>query len=209
MAYTQARRARIVVAVCALGLLGAAGSSEAVADIPTAPCLDFDGDGWGNPGQADCPMGPATDCHDGRADIHPGAPEQCDGLDNDCNEAVDDVLTPEPVNSLTLDPPSPSEVHFAWTPLPGPYVYDIVRGDLGTLRSSGGNYAVATTACVISGFAYGGYISWNSGGPSVGEGDWFMIRATCGGVHGTYDEYSPGQAGLRDAEIGASGLDCP
>ncbi|MGC6491702.1 MAG: MopE-related protein [Myxococcota bacterium] len=31
-----------------------------------------------------------TDCDDGRAAVYPGAPEICDTLDNDCNNAVDD-----------------------------------------------------------------------------------------------------------------------
>ncbi|NBO32644.1 MAG: hypothetical protein EBV05_14015, partial [Cyanobacteria bacterium WB6_1B_304] len=34
----------------------------------------------------------STDCNDGNASIRPGAPEICDGLDNDCNGLVDEVL---------------------------------------------------------------------------------------------------------------------
>ena len=34
---------------------------------------------------------PATgDCDDTRATVHPGAVEVCDGLDNDCNDEIDD-----------------------------------------------------------------------------------------------------------------------
>ena len=46
------------------------------------PCMDGDGDGF-----QDC-----TDCDDGEAAVHPGAPEACDGLDNDCNGEVDDEV---------------------------------------------------------------------------------------------------------------------
>ena len=180
------------------------------ADFRTPPpCRDFDGDGFGNPGQLDCPMGAALDCHDGNASIYPGAPEACDGLDNDCNAVVDDVPQPEPVNTLRLDPPDAFSVHFDWTPLAGPHVYDIIRGDLGTLHSSGGDYTAATIQCLVDGFDYGGYISWVSGPPPVGSGWWFMIRASCGGVNGTYEEGLPAQVGLRDGEIQSSGLDCP
>ena len=41
---------------------------------------DSDGDGWA----------PPADCNDHNAAVFPGAPESCDGLDNDCNGIVDD-----------------------------------------------------------------------------------------------------------------------
>ena len=33
-----------------------------------------------------------NDCDDSSADVYPAAPELCDGLDNDCNGAIDDDL---------------------------------------------------------------------------------------------------------------------
>ena len=42
--------------------------------------LDNDGDGWRSP----------EDCNDGNPDINPDALEVCDGLDNDCNDIIDD-----------------------------------------------------------------------------------------------------------------------
>ncbi|MBS1152301.1 MAG: putative lipoprotein [Myxococcaceae bacterium] len=35
---------------------------------------------------------PGTDCDDSRAEVHPGATELCNGLDDDCNEVRDDGL---------------------------------------------------------------------------------------------------------------------
>lgn len=58
---------------------------------------DADGDGFGDPAvwilgyesQAGF-VADATDCHDGDATVHPGAPEVADGLDNDCDGLVDE-----------------------------------------------------------------------------------------------------------------------
>jgi N-acetylneuraminic acid mutarotase len=58
---------------------------------------DADGDGYGDPTMTqficDSPPGwtlQAGDCNDTRASVHPGAPETCDGLDNNCNGSIDE-----------------------------------------------------------------------------------------------------------------------
>ncbi len=53
--------------------------------VQASECVDNDGDGYGT-GEG-C-SGP--DCDDSNADINPGAPEMCDGVDNDCNPATAD-----------------------------------------------------------------------------------------------------------------------
>lgn len=58
---------------------------------------DADGDGFGDPTTADsvCTAGPQhvrdnTDCDDNRDDVFPGATEVCDGVDQDCDDAIDE-----------------------------------------------------------------------------------------------------------------------
>jgi len=48
-------------------------------------CTDIDGDGYGSPGSSLCGGGPTADCNDLQRDIHPGAPEGCNKIDNDCD----------------------------------------------------------------------------------------------------------------------------
>jgi len=61
--------------------------------------LDEDGDEHGDPEMSttacDAPDGyvaAGDDCDDGSRDSHPGLTETCDGLDNDCNDRVDEGL---------------------------------------------------------------------------------------------------------------------
>ena len=56
------------------------GDSESGADTSAALDRDNDGDGFPTP----------ADCDDADPDIHPGAPERCDGVDNDCDSMIDD-----------------------------------------------------------------------------------------------------------------------
>ena len=61
--------------------------------------MDTDGDGFGNINgileSCEVPEGyvpNGTDCDDTEENIFPSAPEICDGLDNNCNEEIDEGL---------------------------------------------------------------------------------------------------------------------
>ncbi|MEW6714269.1 MAG: DUF2341 domain-containing protein [Nitrospirota bacterium] len=58
-------------------------------------CTDSDSDGYAAEGG---PCG-EIDCNDSNPAIHPGATEICDGVDNDCDQQIDDDLT-APLNDL-------------------------------------------------------------------------------------------------------------
>jgi Putative metal-binding motif len=86
-------------------------TSHAFADDnePAATCVDGDGDGFVDctggctPGGSDS----CGDCDDTHATVHPGAAEICDGLDNDCDGAVDTADSgfhdPDPVDNVDND----------------------------------------------------------------------------------------------------------
>jgi hypothetical protein len=64
--------------------------------------LDGDGDGFGDAGDAAnaCVQPPgfvadASDCDDGDSGVHPGAVDVCDGVDNDCDTALDEDFAPQ------------------------------------------------------------------------------------------------------------------
>ena len=67
---------------------------------------DADGDGYGDPTRyaflESCASGYIVDdgdCDDTRADVHPGAEEICDGVDNNCDDDIDE----EPASSTHCD----------------------------------------------------------------------------------------------------------
>ncbi len=69
-------------------LLLASRYDDAVAVWPNDACDDRDGDGHAT-GTA-CPL-PGPDCDDDDASAWPGAPELCDGVDNDCDPSTGDA----------------------------------------------------------------------------------------------------------------------
>jgi spore coat protein A len=85
--------------------------------------------------------------------------------------------------------------------------YDLVRGDLRALNTSGGDFTAATLECladnvVPTSLPY-------TAAPAAGQGWWFLVRKVTGFGPGSYDSGWPTQVGSRDGEIAASPNACP
>jgi hypothetical protein len=90
-----------------------------------------------------------------------------------------------------------------WTPLAGAGAYQVVRGSLTSLRTSGGDFSAAVTVCEP------GLTTNMTSYPLSATAEFYLVRGTGCGVKGTMNEPGGNQAGSRDAEIAASGHDCP
>lgn len=96
---------------------------------------------------------------------------------------------------------------LSWAEVMGATGYDVVKGTVSMLLSSGGDFTAAATSCMAS----------NQAGTTVNDGDtpgsadgfWYVVRGkNCGGS-GSYDSGSRTQHGSRDSEIAASEGACP
>jgi hypothetical protein len=146
------------------------------------------------------------DCNDVNAAIHPGASEACDGLDNDCNEAIDDVafpVSPSVVGELRFQ----TDDDLTWSRSSEQRAFDVVRGNLATLRNSAGNFTSSLEACIEDGALENSSI--DIGAPGSGVKWYYLVRAVGCAANGSYDENSPSQQGTRDPEIAASPATCP
>ena len=110
---------------------------------------------------------------------------------------------PAAVAGLTI---AADRTTLSWSPVALATTFDIVRGQLSTLRTSGGSFAVSTTACVENDGA-----DTTAPDPEVpvpGAGFWYLVRAAdCAGRPGTFDDGT--QVAPRDAGIAASAAACP
>src|ERR1044071_5735084 len=89
-----------------------------------------------------------------------------------------------------------------WSSVPGCTGYDVLRGDLGGLQQTRGNFTVATTQCAANNMT--GTALGDAESPAAGEGFWYLGRAVPCREVGTWDSGGPSQQGSRDAEIAAS-----
>jgi len=87
-------------------------------------CQDVDGDGYGDPGDPSCPAGGAADCNDSYGATYPGAPEQNDGVDNQCpgDEGYGDI--DELSGTVEVD-----DAEICWSPQQDATLYEVARSD--------------------------------------------------------------------------------
>jgi len=158
-----------------------------------------------------CARTGATFCLNGhvRNSCTPGTPsaESCNGIDDNCDGTIDNAAPPSGRPGLTVQQPRTGVARLVWGSIAGATGYDAVRGSLVVLESSGGNFTTATTTCL--GNDIPATTVDDNTALVAGQGLWFLLRAgNCGGS-GSYDEGLPSQVGSRDAEIAASGNQCP
>ena len=159
--------------------------------------VDGDGDGYST-----C----SGDCDDTRGSVHPGAIEACNGLDDDCDGIVDNASAPSGIVALLVSKQA-GAARLDWGSVPGATAYDALRGDLGALQSSGGNFAISTAACLGNDLTVPPAMDGTS--VAAGGGFWYLMRpSNCGGP-GSYESGTLSQVGLRNPEIESSPAHCP
>ncbi len=169
---------------------------------------DQDGDGWYQfGGLPECCQDPWCDCNDSNPNVYPEALEVCNGIDDNCDDLIDNANVPGPVAALQLEK-QPGTTRIEWPALPVAQRYDVVRGDLTTLLLTGGSYSAATETCAANDVT-APYLDDAEEPVPGGYGLWYLIRAAnCTGV-GSYNGPGASQTAPRDAGIAASGHGCP
>ena len=156
---------------------------------------DRDGDG----------VAACDDCNDLVAAAHPGATEICDGLDNDCDGAIDEgFATPGAVSGLSFDA---DRVTLRWNEEPAADRYDVVKGTWDRSGSSGGDFSASVSACGADDLTSASLT--DAALPADGGGIFYIARAQAACRNGTYDSGAVSQVRGRDAGVDASAASCP
>jgi hypothetical protein len=141
----------------------------------------------------------------GSANAQGGSAEACDAVDNDCDGSIDeDFVIPGHVTGLKG---LADRVTLRWTAEPVADRYDVVRGGLAALRTSGGDFQTSLSACTENDSpdaqSLDGFV------PAAGNGSYYLVRAQRACRSGTYNDGVAGQHHDRDAGVAASAAHCP
>ena len=107
----------------------------------------------------------------------PSTAEVCDAVDNNCNGKTDFVGCGVALVRFT------DSTTIAWEPQENSVSYDVVRGDLMILRSSAGDFSIATALCLAS--EESAEFVFDANEPTAGEGYWYLVRGRTEPVWGT------------------------
>jgi hypothetical protein len=147
-----------------------------------------------------------SDCDDYDSANYPGNTEVCDEQDNNCDSTIDEGFpTPGGTSGLAF---TNDKQTMNWGSVVNADRYDVVKGDLQTLRSSGGNFTSSLSNCLENDST--NTQSNDTAEPtSPGEGFFYLVRAQNDCKYGTYNTGQPSQVGGRDSEIDSSSNKCP
>lgn len=136
--------------------------------------IDADGDGAfasGNVTEPSAPLGCGRDCDDSSAQVFPGAAEQCDGLDNDCNGVTDDSaeLVTSGLAPTRVSPPEATRSSSAGLAFDGEAfgatmtsrVEGRTQGQFQRISARGQLVGAAQRIARVNAESYGGPLAWS------------------------------------------------
>jgi hypothetical protein len=138
----------------------------------------------------------------------PGAPatETCNGVDDNCDGIVDNAAPMTAIADLNVTLSGTSGTALSWPAVSGASAYDLLRGDAGTLVSTGGNFGQAVTTCLDNNMA--GLNTTDAAVPQPDAAFFYLLRAVnCGG--GSWESGDAAQAAPRNPSIAAAPFACP
>ena len=115
-------------------------------------------------------------------------------------------VAPPELPELRVSRTGTATARLTWNAVPAATSYDVVRGELDTLRTSGGDFSVSVDACLGHSLVT---TSRDEATEGAGSGSWYLVRAANCGSAGTYDSGAASQVGSRDAEIQLAAAACP
>lgn len=102
----------------------------------------------------------------------------------------------------------PLGTRLEWSAAANAAAYDVVEGELGALRSTGGDFSSSVRSCLADGLEATS-LDVEEADPPPGGAFWYLVRPVLGLCQGSYDEEAPSLAGSRDEELSAVAGSCP
>ena len=104
---------------------------------------------------------------------------------------------PDEITGLSLEADGET---ISWDAHPDACSYDLVKGSLPLLRSSGGDFSLSQLTCVAEDVLSN--MSSDPASPATGEGFYYLVRGVdCALEAGTYDTSGLGQTQTRDPDL--------